>query len=129
MRMLRLTTRSRHGEELIWLVPVGAGCVLLFLIAELVGAAEGMSAAAFLEDYGYWALRALPLLLQLAFFGVLIRGLLSGSSSPVRAILAPIRNHFGSAMLIASCLAPMILLPLMFAGVAVFKMMLPYYFP
>jgi hypothetical protein len=129
MGMLRLKTRSRHGEELIWLVPVGAGCVLLFLIAEIVGAVEGISAAALLEDYGHWAVWALPLLLQFAFFGVLIRGLLSGSSSPVRAILTPIRDHFGSPMLVASCLMPMILLPLMFAGVAVFKMMLPYHVP
>jgi hypothetical protein len=125
----RIITRSRHSEELIWLLPFTAASLMLFLLAEIVGAPHGMSAAAVLEDYGYKALRALPLLLQIALVVLLVRGLFSGSSSPIRAIVAPLRFRFGSPMLIGAALAPLVVIPPMFSGFGVFKMLMPYYFP
>jgi hypothetical protein len=127
--MARVGLPSRHGEEMIWLAPFAAASLLLFVLAQIVGASYGMSAAAVLEDYAYKALRALPILLQIALVVLLARGLLSGSASPLRSVIAPLRARFGSPLLIASAITPLIAIPFMFSGFGVFKMLLPYYFP
>ncbi len=119
----------RHGEELIWLVPVAAGSAILFLLGEIVGFAHGITATAVLGDYGWKALRALPFLLQMTLIAMLARALLSGAPSPLRAIGGTLRVRFGSPSLALAALAPLLLMPVMFSGYGVLKMLLPVYAP
>lgn len=115
----------RDKEELIWLVPVAAVTILLYIFAGVAGAPHGISTGAVVGDYGWKALRALPTLIQIGALVLLVRALLSRSPNPLRRLLDPFRNRFRSPMLTASLLAPLVLMPMLFTGFGVLKMLLP----
>jgi hypothetical protein len=119
----------RHGEELIWLLPVGAASVLLFVLGQAAGIVHGTSAAAILGDYGLNVWRVLPLLLQVVVLFVLVRPVLLRSRHPLRTLLEPVRNRFGSPIMCLATLAPLALMPLLFAGFGILKMVMPLYAP
>ena len=121
--------RLRHGEEYLWLLPVALVSAGLFALAGIAGAAHGVSATRILSDYATHATRALPLLAQLAVLGLLVRALLTRSASPLRRILDPVRRAFASPMLAAAALAPLAIMPLLFAGFGLLKMLTPLYVP
>jgi len=115
----------RDKEELIWLVPVAAVTILLYIFAGVAGAPHGISTGAVVGDYGWKALRALPTLIQIGALVLLVRALLSRSPNPLRHLLDPFRNRFASPMLTAALLAPLVLMPMLFTGFGVLKMLLP----
>jgi hypothetical protein len=115
----------RDKEELIWLAPVASVSILLYIFAGIAGAPHGISTGAVIDDYGWKALKALPALAQIGILVLLVRALLSGSPNPLRRLLDPFRNRFGSPMLAAALLAPIVLMPMLFTGFGVLKMLLP----
>jgi hypothetical protein len=115
----------RDREELIWLVPVAAVTILLYIFAGVAGAPHGISTGAVVGDYGWKALRALPMLIQIAAMVLLVRALLSGSPNPLRRLLDPFRGRFSTPMLAAAALSPLVLMPMLFTGFGVLKMLLP----
>lgn len=119
----------RHHEELIWLIPVAGATAVLFLAGDLLGRAHGITAASVLADYGWKALRVLPLLVALVLIAVLVRAMLAGGPSPLRALGDTLRARFGSPLLALAGLAPLLLMPVMFSGFGVLKMLLPAYAP
>jgi len=119
----------RHHEELIWLLPVAGASVLLFLAAQLAGLSQGVSAAAVLGDYAWKVLRAAPLLGALVLIALLVRALLRGGASPLRSAAEPLRARFETPMLGLAAIGPLLLMPLLFAGFGVLKMLLPLYLP
>jgi hypothetical protein len=119
----------RHHEELIWLIPVAGATAVLFLAGDLLGRAHGITAASVLADYGWKALRVLPLLVALVSIAVLGRAILAGGPRPRRAPGHMLRARFGSPLLALAGLAPLLLMPVMFSGFGVLKMLLPIYAP
>ena len=119
----------RHHEELIWLLPVAGASVLLFLAAQLAGLPHGVSAAAVLGDYAWKVLRALPLLGSLVFIFLLVRALAKGGGSPLRSVAEPLKGRFDTPLLVSAAAGPLLLMPLLFAGFGVLKMLLPLYVP
>jgi hypothetical protein len=115
----------RDKEELIWLAPVAAVSILLYLFAGVAGARHGISVGAVIDDYGWKALKALPALAQIGVLVLLVRALLSGSPNPLRRLLDPFRYRLGSPMLAVAVLAPVVLMPMLFTGFGVLKMLLP----
>jgi hypothetical protein len=115
----------RDKEELIWLVPVASVTILLYIFAGVAGAPHGISTGAVIDDYGWKALKALPALAQIGLLVLLVRALLSGSPNPLRRLLDPFRNRLGSPMLTVALLAPIVLMPMLFTGFGVLKMLLP----
>jgi PAP2 superfamily len=127
--MRRDSEEWRHREELVWLIPVAAASAILFLLGEIVGLAHGITATAVLGDYGWKALRALPFLVEMVLIAMLVRALLAGAASPLRAIGGSLRGRFGSPFLALAALSPLLLMPVMFSGYGVLKMLLPAYAP
>lgn len=121
--------RLRHHEELIWLLPVAGASVLLFLAAQLAGLPQGVSAAAVLGDYAWKVLRALPLLGSIVFIALLVRAILKGGASPLRSVAEPLKARFDTPMLGLAAAGPLLLMPLLFAGFGVLKMLMPLYVP
>lgn len=119
----------RDHEELIWLAPVAGASALLFLAGELIGRAHGITATAMLADYGWKALRVLPLLVELVLIATLARAILAGGASPLRALWHKLRARFGTPVLALAGLAPLLLMPVMFSGFGILKMLLPAYAP
>lgn len=119
----------RHKEELVWLVPVAAVVILLYIFAGVAGAPHGISTGAVFGDYGRKALKALPALLQIGALLLLVRALLSRSPNPLRLLFDPFRDRFASPMLTAALLAPLVLMPMLFTGFGVLKMLLPLNVP
>ena len=122
---MRVGGEVRDKEELIWLVPVAAVTILLYIFAGVAGAPHGISTGAVVGDYGWKALRALPMLVQIGAMVLLARALLARSPNPLRLLLDPFRNRLGSPMLAAALLAPLVLMPMLFTGFGVLKMLLP----
>jgi len=119
----------RHHEELIWLLPVAVASVLLFLAAQLAGLPQGVLATAVLGDYAWKVLRAAPLLGALVLIALLVRALLKGGPSPLRSAAEPLKARFETPMLGLAAAGPLLLMPLLFAGFGVLKMLLPLYIP
>jgi hypothetical protein len=115
----------RDKEEWLWLVPVAGVSLLLYLFAGVAGAPHGISTGAVVGDYGWKALRALPTLLEVGVLVLLVRAMLSRSASPLRQLISPFRSRFGSPMRAAAALAPLVLMPMLFTGFGVLKMLLP----
>jgi hypothetical protein len=127
MRLAGVELRGK--EELVWLVPVAAATMLLYVAAGIAGAPYGLSTGAIVDDYGWKALRALPMLIQVAALVLLGRALLSGSRSPLRTLLQPFRGLARTPMLTVSALAPLVLMPMLFTGFGIFKMLMPLHTP
>jgi len=121
--------RLRHQEELIWLLPVAGTAALLFLAAQLAGLPHGVSAGAVLGDYAGKVFRALPLLGSVAFIALLVRALIKGGASPLHNLAEPLKARLDTPMLGVATFAPLLLMPILFAGFGVLKMLLPLYAP
>ncbi len=117
--------RDQGSEERLWLLPVAGGTAALLLVAELLGRPHGVSVALVFQDYCWKALRLLPTLLQLGLVGLLVRALLQRSSSPIQAALQPIRTRLSSPWVALATLAPLALMPLLFSGFGLLKMLMP----
>lgn len=115
----------RDKEEMIWLAPVAVVALLLFILASVAAAPHGISAGSVAGAYGSRALRALPTLVQVTLLALLVRALLCGSSNPLARLLDPFRGRFHTPMLAAGALAPLVLMPLLFTGFNVLKMLMP----
>lgn len=121
--------RISHGEEWLWVAPVALTSLLLFAFAQLFGMGHGIFATAMLGDYGYKALRALPLLAFVTAMALLLPALLSRDQRPLQRVMTPLKRQFGSPSLTAAALSPLLLMPLLFAGYGVFKMLIPLHVP
>lgn len=119
----------RDKEEWLWLAPVAGVSLLLYVVASVAGAPHGISTGAVVGDYGWKALRALPTLLQIGALVMLVRALLSRSPNPLRRLIDPFRNRLRSPMLTAASLSPLVLMPMLFTGFGVLKMLLPLNVP
>jgi hypothetical protein len=125
----RCQNRFRHGEEFLWLAPVTAAILLLVVVAEGVGAAHGYSITAGLGHYSSVALRFLPPLLSIAGLALLIPAALSRSASPLEVALRPVRRRLGSPALALAAVGPLLLMPILFSGYSLLKVLLPFYAP
>lgn len=120
---------AQDREELVWLLPVAIAASLLFLLGQIVGVSHGITSSAVFADYGWKALRAIPLLLTLVLTAFVVRAALSGVSSPVGALSSALRLHFRSPVLTLAALSPLLLMPVLLAGYGVLKMLMPLSFP
>ena len=128
--MLRIAReRARHGEELLWLVPVAAATAAVLVMAEIVGSWHGFTTASGMRDYIGKTLALLPTLLALATLGLLVPPLLARSDSPLAAALKPLRARFGSPLLAIGAIGPLILMPAMFTGYGLLKVLMPVHAP
>jgi hypothetical protein len=69
------------------------------------------------------------LLVQLVLIATLARAILAGGASPLGALRHQIRARFGAPLLALAGLAPLLLMPVMFSGFGILKMLLPAYAP
>ncbi|WP_158702946.1 phosphatase PAP2 family protein [Allosphingosinicella vermicomposti] len=115
--------RLRHAEELLWLLPVFAVTASLFLTGQRLGALHGLDILTLLESYVVKALRVLPV-----FFPVLVAGIVLERR---RARLGgePSTRRFDSPLLVAAAVIPLLLMPLLFTGFGMLKMLMPLYAP
>ncbi|MFL6844163.1 MAG: phosphatase PAP2 family protein [Allosphingosinicella sp.] len=119
----------RGREEALWLVPLTVAVLLLYALAAIAGAPYGISTGAVIDDYAFKALRALPMLGETVILFLLARAMLSRSPHPIQMVIAPLRERFGSPMIAAAALAPLVLMPMLFTGFGVFKMLIPVHAP
>jgi hypothetical protein len=119
----------RHGEELIWLLPVTAATLLLFLAGQAAGIRHGISAAAIFGDIGVSVRPTLPLLVCLLMLSLAVRPILLRSREPLQSLTEPLRNRFASPVMGLATLAPVALMPLLFVGFGILKMVMPLYAP
>jgi hypothetical protein len=124
-----IAARLRHKEELIWLLPVAFVAFALFLFAWWMAAGQGIDAPDILAGYFGKVLRALPLLAELLLLGLVVRAALKRSSSPIGDAAELVGRRFGSPMLGLGGAAPLLLMPVMFAGFGILKMLIPLYAP
>jgi len=122
-------TSGSDRLERVWLVPVALTSILLFLVAEVAGAPHGASALANLADYARKASGTAPALIQLAAAAVMLRVLLMRVPDPMRQFLAICKSRIGSPWLFAAAVLPFALMPLLFAGFGILKMLIPVVSP
>lgn len=122
-------SRFRHGEEVIWLAPIGVAVLLLFLFAHIVGAQHGFSPVGGFDEYGDKALRLLPSLISVGALALLIPALFSRGGSPIEAALRPLRQRFGSPFLLAAALIPLLGTPILLSAYGLLKVLMPLYAP
>jgi hypothetical protein len=118
-----------HREELLWLLPVAAACLVLFLAGQAVGSGAGLAASDLTRGYVRMALRTLPVFAFLLVLPPLIWSVLKSSPSPFADLAHGLARRYGSPLLLAAGLAPLVLLPIMFSGYGALKMAIPDYVP
>lgn len=111
--------------ERVWLLPVAAASIGLFVVAEIVGAPLGASAIANFSDYANKATATAPALIQLAAAAMMVRVLLMRVPDPFRQMQLICLSRFGNGWLLAAACLPFLLMPLLFSGFGILKMLIP----
>lgn len=122
-------SRFRHGEELIWLLPIALATAAFLAVAYWVGALHGYSPADGFDEYSVKAWRMLPSLLSLGALGLLVPAVLSRAASPIAAACRPLRQRFGSPLLLAAGLVPLLGTPVLLSAYGLLKVFMPQYAP
>jgi hypothetical protein len=120
---------SRRREEAIWLVPLTALALGLFVAAQVIGWFHGLSPLAMLSLYGAKALNMLPRLLALGLAIQLILAVRQNPQAPMSIFLGWTRNAAADRWMIAARVVPLLLMPLVFVGFSALKMLMPRYIP
>ncbi len=121
--------RARQSAELIWMVPVFCMTAAIILVAEVLARVNGTSALGMIGPYGLKALRTFPQVVGVFLMVQLGLSIRAQPSNPIGALKTRMIAKFGDPWLFTAHLAPLLLMPFMFAGFSLLKQMLPLYVP
>ncbi|WP_109043767.1 phosphatase PAP2 family protein [Allosphingosinicella deserti] len=111
--------------EFLWIAPLAAAVLGCALAVDMIGAGDRVSTFGVLrQGIGYW-MQPLVMLIEIVTLVALVVALAARSASPLRHAGSLLRGQFGgSAQIVAARLAPLLLIPILFAAVGVFKTLL-----
>ncbi len=121
--------RARQSVELVWMVPVVCMTVAIILVAEILARVNNTSALGMIGPYGLKALRTFPQVIGVFLMVQLGLAIRAQPSNPVGALKARMVDKFGDPWLFTAHLAPLLLMPFMFAGFSLLKQLMPHYVP
>lgn len=120
---------AHNSAERLWLIPFFIMFVGITVTAEILSYFNGTSAIAMVADYGWKALRFMPIVL---FVGLVVQIVMAIKTSGTRAadtLIAQWRQMVLDPYMLMARLAPILLMPFFFSSFSVLKMLLPRYIP
>lgn len=123
------TVPSSSTAERLWLIPFFIMFISITATAEILSYFNGTSAIAMVADYGWKALRFMPMVL---FVGLVVQIVMAIKRSGVQAadtLIAQWRQMVLDPYMLMARLAPILLMPFFFSSFSVLKMLLPRYIP
>ncbi|HEX8641413.1 MAG TPA: phosphatase PAP2 family protein [Allosphingosinicella sp.] len=120
---------AQDREELVWVAPVAFASAFLFLAGQIAGFSHGITSSAVFADYSLKAATAIPLLLVLVLSTFVAKSAMAGVASPVAELRSTLRQHFRSPLLTLAAFSPLLLMPVLFSGYGVLKMLMPIHSP
>ncbi len=116
-------------EERVWLVPLTLMVAGLYVLAEFAAIMNGASTAPLVADYVGKALRATPLVISVIILYKLILMLIAREPHPTLQLLKIFKAQATQPVLIIGKIAPLLLMPVLFAAVGMLKMQIPHFVP
>jgi len=127
----RLFEKFRIGSksEVLWIFPLFLIFCILTLTAEILSYFNGTSAISMIADYGWKALRLLPLVACVGIALQLALAVIRQPKDPLQLVIRQWRDALADPYMLAARLVPVLLMPFFFASFSVLKMLMPRYVP